>query len=130
MEQMKLPRENRTVIADHILADLDMAISLLGERNNSSSMRVHRDVARALKSEVALFEGTWEKYHKAKNDPFFDPTVTDAKINDYFTQAAAAAKQVMDRGVWRIYSTGNTNNDYRVIFQTTDLGSNPEVLSV
>ena len=127
MEQMKLPRENRTVIADHILADLDMAISLLGERNNSSSMRVHRDVARALKSEVALFEGTWEKYHKAKNDPFFDPTVTDAKINDYFTQAAAAAKQVMDRGVWRIYSTGNTNNDYRVIFQTTDLGSNPEV---
>ena len=32
------------------------------------------------------------------------------------------------RGVWRIYSTGNTNNDYRVIFQTTDLGSNPEVL--
>ncbi len=28
-------------------------------------MRIHKDVARALKSEVALFEGTWEKYHKA-----------------------------------------------------------------
>lgn len=77
---MNLPRENRTVIADKILADLDQAIHYLGERSNSSSMRVHRDVARALKSEVALFEGTWEKYHKAKNDPFFDPTVTDAKI--------------------------------------------------
>jgi hypothetical protein len=125
---MNLPRENRTVIADKILADLDQAIHYLGERSNSSSMRVHRDVARALKSEVALFEGTWEKYHKAKNDPFFDPTVTDAKINDYLTQAAAAAKEVMDRGVWRIYNTGNPNNDYRVIFETTDLGNNSEVL--
>ncbi len=127
-EQMKCPRENRTVIADHILADLDLAIENLNERTNSSTMRVHRDVARALKSEVALFEGTWEKYHKAKNDPFFDPTVTDAKIADYLNQAAAAAKQVIDRNVWRIYSTGNPNNDYRIIFQTTDLGSNPEIL--
>ena len=34
----------------------------------------------------------------------------------------------MDRGVWRIYNTGNPNNDYRVIFETTDLGNNSEVL--
>lgn len=125
---MTLQRESRTVIADHILDDLDRAIELMGERNNCANFRVHRDVARALKSEVALFEGTWEKYHKAKNDPFFDPSVTDDKINDYFTQAAAAAKAVMDRNVWRIYNTGNPTNDYRVIFQTTDLSSNPEIL--
>ncbi len=125
---MKLQREPRTVIADHILSDLDNAIELMAERNNCANFRVHRDVARALKSEVALFEGTWEKYHKAKNDPFFDPSVTDDKIRDYFTQAAAAAKAVMDRNVWRIYNTGNPNNDYRVIFQTTDLSTNPEIL--
>ena len=29
-------------------------------------MRLHKDVARALKSEVALFEATWEKWHYAK----------------------------------------------------------------
>lgn len=128
MEVMKLPREPRTVIADHILADLDNAILNLQERNNCASFRVHRDVARALKSEVALFEGTWEKYHKAKNTPFFDPSVTDAKINDYLTQAVNAAKEVMNRGCWRIYNTGNVNNDYRIIFQTTDLSGNPEIL--
>lgn len=127
-EEMKLPRESRMVIADHILADLDQAISLLGTKNNSASFRVHKDVARAFKSRVALFEGTWEKYHKAANDPFFDPAVTDAKINDYFTQAADAAKEVMDRGVWKIYNTGKPLNDYRVIFQTTDLSNNPEIL--
>ena len=125
---MKLPRENRTVIADHILADLDQAIELLGTQNSSRTMRLHKDVARALKSEVALFEGTWEKYHKAKGDEFYDKTVTDQKIADYFTQAAQAAKAVMDRGVWRIYSTGNPLDDYRIVFETTDLSNNPEVL--
>ena len=128
MAEMKLPRESRTVIADHILADLDSAIVNLKEQGNCNSFRVHRDVARALKSEVALFEGTWEKYHKAKADKFFDASVTDAKINGYFTAAAAAAKEVMNRGVWQIYNTGNVNNDYRIIFQTTDLSGNPEIL--
>ena len=95
-EEMQLPRDGRTVVADSILADLDKAIYYLGEQNNSASMRVHKDVARALKSDVALFEGTWEKYHKAKGDKFFDPTVTDEKIRSYFTAAADAAKEVMN----------------------------------
>ena len=56
IEIMQLERDSRTAVADSILADLDKAIQLLSEQNNSSSMRVHRDVARALKSEVALFE--------------------------------------------------------------------------
>ena len=128
LEATTLPRENRTVIADRILADLDKAIAHLSEKSNSGSMRIHKDVARALKSEVALFEGTWEKYHKAENDAFYDKTVTDDKIRSYFTQAAAAAKEVMDRGVWRIYNTGNPLNDYRQLFQTTDLSGNSEVL--
>ena len=128
MELMQRGRDSRTVVADFILADLDKAIDMLGQQNNSASMRIHKDVARALKSEVALFEGTWEKYHKAKNDAFFDKTVTDAKINSYLQTAAAAAKEIMDRNVWKIYNTGNPQNDYRVIFQTTNLGSNSEVL--
>lgn len=125
---MTLQRESRSQTADHILSDLDQAISLLGEQSSCGSFRIHRDVARALKSEVALFEGTWEKYHKLKNTGFADASVNDAKINDYFTQAANAAKAVMDRGVWQIHNTGNVNNDYRVIFQTTDLSGNKEIL--
>lgn len=128
LEDMKFPRENRTVIADHILDDLDKSIELLMEKNNSSSMRIHKDVARTLKSEVALFEGTWEKYHKLKNTPFFDPTITDEKIKSYLTQAAKAAKEVIDRGVWKIYNTGNVRNDYRQLFQITDLSTNPEII--
>ena len=58
-EQMERPRNSRLEVADSILADLDIAIEHLNTQTNSSTMRVHKDVARALKSEVALFEGTW-----------------------------------------------------------------------
>ena len=52
MEEMKLPRANRTIIADSILADLDKAVMYLNTQNNSATMRIHKDVARALKSEL------------------------------------------------------------------------------
>lgn len=126
-EFMELPRDNRTLIADSILADLDRAIMLLPLQSTNATMRVHKDVARALKSEVALFEGTWEKYHKAKNTPFYDPTVTDAKITNYLEQARDAAKAIIDRGVWSI-EKGNPNTAYRDLFNRTDLSGSKEVL--
>ena len=127
-DQMLLPRANRTVIADSILSELDKAVANLSLQNNAASMRVHRDVALALKAEVALYEATWEKYHKAKNDPFFDPTVTSDKISDYLNQCVEACKAIIDRNVWAIYTTNNAMNDYRQLFQTEDLSNNKEVL--
>ena len=127
-DQMLLPRANRTVIADSILSELDKAIANLNEQNSAASMRVHRDVARALKAEVALYEATWEEYHKAKNDPFFDPTVTPEKITSYLNQCVEACQAIVDRNVWSIYTTNNTTNDYRQLFQTEDLSNNKEVL--
>ena len=127
-EEMKLPRQNRTLVADSILADLDKAILFLKTQDNSASRRVHKDCARALKAQVALFEGTWEKYHKAKDDAFYDKSVTDDKIKEYLRISAEASKAVIDRGVWKIYNTGNPLNDYRVIFQTQNLDNNPEIL--
>ena len=128
LEAMQVGQDSRTAVADFILADLDEAIKLLSAQSSSASMRIHKDIARALKSEVALFEGTWEKYHKAKNDAFFDKGITDAKIREYLQTAADAAKEVMDRGVWAIHNTGNPNNDYRIVFETTNLNNNKEVL--
>ena len=127
IEEMQLPRQNRTLIVDSILGDLDKAIANLRAQNSSASMRVHKDVARALKSEVALFEATWEKYHRAKNDAFYDKTVTDAKIKGYLETCVAACNDIINRNVWHIYSTGNRLDDYRKMFQTEDLSSNPEV---
>ncbi|MDQ2721434.1 MAG: RagB/SusD family nutrient uptake outer membrane protein, partial [Bacteroidota bacterium] len=125
---MQVPRDSRTLIADSILADLDNAASLLPVQNVSASMRLHKDVALALKSRVALYEGTWEKYHKLKNDPFYTQNITDGKINSYLTQARDAAQTIMQSGRWHIYSNGNPLSDYSNLFITTDLSNNSEVL--
>lgn len=62
-EELFDSRVSRTVIADSIIADLDKAISLLPEKSMATSGRIHKDVALLFQSRVALYEGTWEKYH-------------------------------------------------------------------
>ena len=126
MDEVNAPRDSRLVVVDNMLKDLDFAIAHLKERSNSATMRVHRDVARALKAEIALFEGTWQKYHKLANDEFYSQEVTDTKINDYFIQARDASKAIMDRGVWSISKNGV--NPYQNLFVTLNLSTNPEVL--
>lgn len=125
---MQVPRDSRALVADSILADLDAAAGLLPAVSSSATMRVHKDVALALKSRVALFEATWQKYHKIKNDPFFTPGISDAKIQNYFEQARDAALAVMNSARWRVYNTGKPLEDYKNMFITTDLSSNTEVL--
>lgn len=136
MEVMMLPRESRTFIVDKILEDLGNARDLMREQSNSASMRLHKDVARALISEVALFEATWERYHYAKEknqtEKFYDYTLSEselnAKIEGYLETAITACQQVEARNVWKIYNTGDVQNDYRKLFDTQDLTSNPEIL--
>ncbi|QBQ42856.1 RagB/SusD family nutrient uptake outer membrane protein [Sphingobacterium psychroaquaticum] len=127
-ESTYLERDSRVVIVDSILSDLDRSINLLKVQANNSTMRVHRDVALSLKSRVALYEGTWQRYHKLKNTPFFTATITEDKIKSYLTQARDAAKEIIDGNRWRIYSTGKYNDDYRNMFNTADLSNNGEVM--
>jgi hypothetical protein len=98
-------RMPRNLVARFILADLDTAISLLSMTNKN---RITKNAALLLKSRVALFEATWEKYHKGT--PFvpggpgwpgadYNPGFTiniDQEIDFFLTQAMDAAKQVAD----------------------------------
>lgn len=127
-EVMEVPRASRILIVDSVLADLDQAVALLPLATNSASMRLHKDVALALKSRVALYEATWQKYHQAKNDPFFSRDITAEKIRSYFEQARDAAAAVMTGKPWSIYTTGKPLEDYANLFITPDLSTNSEVL--
>lgn len=54
-------RSPRNEVARFILSDLDQAINLMN--NNVKKTRLSKNAALLLKSRVALFEATWEKYH-------------------------------------------------------------------
>jgi starch-binding outer membrane protein, SusD/RagB family len=115
------PRSSRTDVVNFILADLDMAASKLKKKSEVPAQRISKDIALLFKSRVALYEGTWEKYHQ--NDAFKGKT--DGKA--FLTAAAAAAKAVMDGGTYRL-STGNPNQVYYELFNQVNLSSNSEIL--
>ncbi|WP_119079164.1 RagB/SusD family nutrient uptake outer membrane protein [Chitinophaga alhagiae] len=116
-------RQPRNVIADNILKDLDQAITLLKDKETAPLFRVNRSVALAFKSRVALYEGTWEKYHQGT--PYGAQGANPAK---YLEQAAAAAKTMIDEKKFAVYDQGHPEKDYSLLFNQSDLSGNSEVI--
>jgi hypothetical protein len=118
------PRDSRTVVVDSILADLDNAASYLNARAQAGNLRLNKEAALAFKSRVALYEGSWQKYHAS--DAFGTPGADPAK---YFRQCTAAAEELMN-GSYNagIYTTGNPAADYFDLFGFDNMSNINEVL--
>ena len=63
-EGLQIPAKKRAEVAKFILEDLNTAKDLLYSRNTYSGLRINAEAAMILAMRVALYEGTWEKYHK------------------------------------------------------------------
>ncbi len=103
-------RSPRNEVARFILEDLDKAITNLAPRSTFNGQRVNKEAALLFKSRVALFEATFEKYHKGSGRVPGDANWPGAKmaynsgksfnidseVNFFLEQAMDAAKQVGD----------------------------------
>jgi len=116
-------KTHRNIVADNIIADLDSAAMYLPEERLGGGTRINKWVALALQTRVALYEGTWEKYHQG--DPF---GVADAQPAKYFDKVVEAATAMMTSGVLEIYNTGNPTSDYHDLFSLRDYTDSKEVL--
>lgn len=107
-------------VARFILSDLDEADKYLLENAPDGKNRVSRDVARLLRSRVALFEGTWLKHHKGtafvpggKGWPGKQEDIAglniDEEIDFFLTEAMKSAKEVGDK----YYANLDENTDTR-----------------
>mgnify|MGYP001159054681 FL=1 len=146
----KSKRDPRNEVARFILKDLDRAISLLKEAGFKNNLRINKQTAQLFKSRVALYEATFEKYHRGsgrvpgdagwpgKDMPYnqgksFD---IDGEIRFFLEEAMAAAKAVADQ----VPLTTNTHvmnpeyrqvygwNPYFEMFSQPSLKNVPEVL--
>lgn len=61
---LQIPQKDRGEVAKFILEDLDRAEKLLYSRSKYAGLRISREAALLLAMQVALYEGSWEKYHK------------------------------------------------------------------
>ena len=116
-------RTARNLVADSIILDLDSAAMYMTENRNEIGTRLNKWVALALQTRVALYEGTWEKYHA--NDAF---GVANSQPEKYFDKVVAAATTMMNSGKIQIYNTGNPSSDYYDLFKMRDYTSISEVL--
>ncbi len=142
-------RMPRNEVARFILGDLNKAIELLRDAN-PSKQRINKSVARLFKSRVALYEGTFEKYHKGSGRVPGDsewPGANkewnkgksfniDAEVEFFLQEAKKEAKLVADANQLAVSShqidptAGNPNgwNPYYDMFASIDPSGNSEVL--
>lgn len=82
---LQIPATRRKEVAMYILSDLEEAAGLLQRREVSSGLRINREAALVMAMNVALYEGSWEKYHG--NDEFAaedaDPEMFFSKVIEY-----------------------------------------------
>ena len=130
-----LKRSPRNEVARFILSDLDKAVTLLADRNLATT-RINKDAALLLKSRVALYEGTWLKYHKGtafvpngegwpgKTKDYnanyqFPSGSIDSEIDFFLTEAINASKLVAEA------YKGNLTVNTGVLQQATSEAVNP-----
>lgn len=116
-------RDPRNEVIDNILADLDSAAMYLTEERISEGTRVNKWYALGMQSRIALFEGTWEKYHDGS--PF---GVDNADPEKYFRKAVEAAEAIMNSERFEVYSTGHPESDYYDFFGLTSYTDSKSVL--
>jgi hypothetical protein len=118
-------RDPRTLVADSILLNIDRAVEYLNPRSTAGNSRLNKEAALAFKTRVALFEGTWQKYHKGT--PYGTAGADPLK---YFRAAVDAATELMGGAsyVKGLYSTGKPLTDYYNLFGMDNMSAVNEVL--
>ncbi|HEX3007999.1 MAG TPA: RagB/SusD family nutrient uptake outer membrane protein [Bacteroidales bacterium] len=105
-------RDSRTLVMDSVLADLNYACEHITTTTDATRSLVTKYIAYAFKSRVCLFEGTFRKYQTGYQ--------LESTANAWLTEAANAAKKVMDEGGFSIYSAAGTDKSYRQLFTATE----------
>lgn len=117
-EELFAPRTPREEVMAHVLEDLNFATEHLPDNwgDGNAPGRMNRWCALQVKARIALFEGTWRKYHGGTNPEM------------WLDVAATATRELINDGPYTLYQTGDPQNDYNAFHRTTDLTGNREVM--
>ncbi len=109
------PRQNRNLVMDNILADLNYAVENMGTKNADSRTAYNVYVAQAIKAQICLFEGTYAKYHKNDTE----------RSKKYLAEAKAAAEAIINSGEFTLTPGAE---GYRANYNSLELAGNTEMI--
>ena len=120
---LQIPAKTRNEVARFILSDLVEAKNLLHSRGKYSGIRINKEAAMVLAMNVALYEGTWEKYHSS--DDFASST---NESNYFLGEVINWGNELFGCGI-NLYKTGQNPGDaFAALFNSKDLSGMGEVL--
>ena len=123
-EELFAGRDDRTFVMERVLEDINFAIENIQTESDRSRTLITKDVALALKSRIALFEGTFRKYH---TDGLASGLGNTA--DQWFQEAADAALEIMDRGNFNIYTLAG-DLSYSELFLSNSPNSDEDILII
>ena len=129
VEGLQIEQKPRNEVAKFILKDLENAKNLLYSRSEYGGLRINKEAAMVLAMNVALYEGSWEKYHA--NDDFKSET-NESKY--FFEQVMTWGDELFNAGIE--LNTKETDpfgaksgaDAYANLFNKQDYTNVPEVL--
>lgn len=109
-------RNDRSEVVDLIIKDLQEAAELLPE-TSSEAGRLNKYIALSMLSRVALYEGTWQKFHTGG----MDAANNTARSTELLTIAKDAADKVIKSNKYKLfYNETLGNQSYRYMFTLED----------
>lgn len=120
-ENLYTPRLKRHELADKILGDLDDAINRLPSQNLQEPGRISKEVAMLYKARIALFEGTWEKYHAQT------VFAGEGNIQKYMEEAAKMSLLVLKSGFFDLDNM-NVEDGYHTLFNRRTYSNSKEIM--
>lgn len=122
---MNAARNDRGEVIDQCIKDLQEAAQGLPDQPTEKG-RLCKDAAYAYLSRMALYEGTWQKFHNGGADA----TTNSERVTTLLTTARDAAKKVMNRGHYKLfYNDKLGTQSYRYMFILEDAQCNPAGLT-
>ena len=123
--KMNAVRDDRGLVIDQCVQDLQDAANGLPD-TPSEAGRLSKDAANAFLSRVALFEGTWQKFHNGGADA----TENSERVTSLLNTAKTAAKAVMEAGHYKLFYNEKLGTEsYRYMFILEDAQCNPAGLT-
>ncbi len=126
-------RDSRGYVMQKSMEDLDKAIAGLPETWTEGNLRINKYAAYALKSRMALFEGSWRKYHDTPDETYTaeDGSTVTLSANYFLKLSAEAAKAIIESGKYKMYSKSTLVKDqpYRDFFILEDAESEETILA-
>ncbi|MDR1342725.1 MAG: RagB/SusD family nutrient uptake outer membrane protein [Prevotellaceae bacterium] len=125
-EELYKKRDSRREVVEWLVDDLDTAALYLPPKKSSGNGRVNKETAMLLQARIALYEGTWEKYHALANTPFKVPDAYD-NGEPFIRKAAAVTDRLIEMGTCTLDNVGVEDGYWKLFNQESYAASN-EVL--